>query len=124
MTEDEARRTLERYRSSVAYPVAGQPFGWGVVQFKARFQRRLMDRGWDEQRAWWRAQRAYERVMRYKPSFGDYCQAQAVLRPKPAPPIIFTDDELQHMIETWQDANDPTSRAIALKAAEILQRRS
>ncbi len=122
MTEDEARHVVDRYRGSVAYPVPGTPFGWGIVNFKARFQRRLIERGWDQQRAWWRANRAYERVMRYTPSFADYCRAQTVLHPTPAPPLIFTADELQHMIDLFTDANDPISRAIAAKAQAMLDR--
>ena len=90
MTTDEAEAILRKYRTSVAYPVAGQPFGYGIVMFKDRFRKKLIARGDDSGVAWNRAERAYERVMRYVPTFAQYCQARAVLQPAPIVAPSFT----------------------------------
>lgn len=116
MTEDEADNILRKYRSSVAYPVAGEPFGYGVVRFKAEVERRAISRGMDRWRAFFYASRVYERAMKYKPSFGDYCQAMSVKRAAAAKPnTSFTREELEMIADRFQHANDPVGQAIHSK---------
>jgi hypothetical protein len=124
MTPDEAHDILQRYRSSPAYPVAGKPFGWGIVQLKTRIEQRLRARGMDGMRAYMRTQRIYERIMRYKPSYGDYCEAQRTLRPVAAVSGPFNREQLEHIVSLWSDANDPMSREIAAVASNLLLIRS
>lgn len=116
MTEDEARDVLKRYRSSPDYPVAGKPFGYGPVMLKARIEQRLRARGMDGVSAYFRTMRIYERIVRYKPTFADYCRAQKVLRPVSVATGMFSREQLEHIVSLWSDANDPISREIAAVA--------
>jgi hypothetical protein len=121
MTEDEARRILDRYRSSPAYPVPGKPFGWSIVELKYRIRTRLIARGITDPIAHFKTENIYHRIMRYKPTFSQYCQAINVLRPAaPSSPPSFTTDELRHLVELFTGANDPLSLSIAEKAKAIL----
>lgn len=65
--------------------------------------------------------RRVERNHRNDPSMAE---RQAMARASAPPPVSvpdgFTAIELQHMIDTWADANDPISRAIAAKAAQMV----
>lgn len=125
MTPDEARSILARYRASPAYPIPGKPFGWSIEELKYRIRCRLIARGITEPTAYFRTHKIYERIMRYKPSFADYCQAATVIRSIEAgtPPPSFSDDELRHLVDLFTGANDPLSLAIADKARRILDAR-
>lgn len=121
MTPDEAQRTLDRYRSSPAYPKPGESFGLSIIVLKARIYDRLIARGIGQAKAHFRTERIYERIMRDKPSYAEYCEARRILQPT-SPSTSLTRDEWQHLADLFDGANDPLSASIAAKAHTMLAR--
>lgn len=109
-------------------PVAGQSIGWAHNMERAALVRHLRRRLWRfglggfasfrlEQRAGaiaaWLDRKYYQPrkcpmgVRRYAP--------------RPVQPPAFTRDELQHLVDLFDGANDPTSANVAAKAAALLE---
>lgn len=104
-------------------PTAGKPFGWSVVMLKDRIYRRLAARGVPVLHLHFRTERIYERIMRDYPSFAQYCEAKRAIEPAAAAPVIFTVEQLEHIVDLWREANDPLSRSVAETAALMLSTR-
>lgn len=120
MTPDQAEDIIRRYQSSPAYPIPGKSRTSGIVELQHRIKQRLINRGIDRDAAYFRAHRIYERIMRYKPTFAQYCAARRAMQPIIASTGRFTTEQLQHMVDNWQNANDPMSIEIARIAALII----
>lgn len=109
-------------------PVAGKSIGWSHNMEREGLRRHLRRRLWKfgldrfasfrlEQRAQkiaWRLDREYQKR---KAPMGVRRRA-----PRPVEPPRFTADELRHLVELFEGANDPTSASIAAKAAALLER--
>jgi len=105
--------------------VAGQPFGYAWHKERDEIHNHLM-RGKRAQMyvgltMKQRIDAIQTRIHRNKPNLQERQAARLACQPKRLTPPSFTDDELMHLIELFNHANDPISKAIALKAAEMLQ---
>ncbi len=119
-SDDDPRKYLGRGYADVA----GRPFGWAHNQEREAIRRHLRRRLWrfglDDLRAARLEQRVTQiqrRLHREKPTMKE---RQARIKTVGLPSSDFTADELRHIVDAWQFANDPLSAAIAVKAAAKL----
>lgn len=111
-------------------PAAGKPFGWAHNMereaIRAHLRRRIWRFGLDglaAARLEFRITEIQRRLSREWPARWEAIKAgwRAARPPVQASPsTIFTRDELQHLVDLFAGANDPTSASIAAKAAARL----
>jgi hypothetical protein len=110
--------------------VPGKPFGWAHNRERQEIEEHLIKRGWsrDDYRFHFRVEAIRHRLHKYKPTFA---QRQAAARargekwvspPPGPPPVMFTEDELEHIAQHFERANDPLAIAIWRKAARLDQK--
>ena len=121
LKRDDPRYWLGRGQESVP----GKPFGWARMMQDMALCDHQRARGIDPKsaEAYFARSRLHARLERdyhrRKPPIG----VRRVIAAASSKPPEFTDEELRHLTDLFSDANDPTSAAIAAKAALILANR-
>jgi hypothetical protein len=119
VTRDEAERIVDRYTTSPAYPKPGESFGLSIVLLKARVRDRLIAKGRSLSEAYFQAERVYIRIMRDRPSFAQYQDAQRFLTPPTKPKGWLTAEEADYLAALLDRVNDPLGQSIAVKIGAL-----
>lgn len=111
----------------------GEKFGTAHHRERDRIREHLRRRGFDAgddylapMRLEQRVSKIQRRLHRYDETFAERCKrlnrqwGAAARASRTEANLLLSREELEHIVELWADANDPTSAAIAAKAAALL----
>ncbi len=100
--------------------VPGQSFGYAWNREREEIRQHLYRRPHllKEHELEFRVTKIQDRIHKYKPTLRQRQEAAAIIKSslKPIPNPGFTIEELQHLVDLFEGANDPLSAKIASKA--------
>lgn len=104
--------------------IAGKPFGYAHHMERLAICEHIVKRkptDSDMTIHMFRITKIQERIHKYEPSFRERQQLRGVIK---RPPVTFSLEQLQHMVDLFSFANDEISRSIANTAQSIIDRES
>ena len=103
--------------------VPGKPFGWAFNMERRALREHLERKGrYSAQELFFAVTRLQERIHRDKPTYRQRQEAWKARHATRAPAPTFTEEELRHLVDLFEGANDPLTAAIYEKARVILSR--